>query len=129
MIIYRLLLVGAVPMPKLSNCSYICSGKPPSGVYISADESRTKAAYEQEIEDALPDSLEKLHPKNLTEELAFAKQAAANYLRKDTKINIRLSHHDINGLRRIAVREGLPYQTLIASVLHKFVSHHLEDRT
>lgn len=63
--------------------------------------------------------------KNLEEELAFIEEAAANYLRKDTKINIRLSHGDIEGLRRIAVREGLPYQTLIASILHKYVSHYL----
>lgn len=86
-------------------------------------------AYEQEIEDMLPSALEKLRPKSLKEELAFAKEAAANYLRKDTKINIRLSHHDVDGLRRIAVREGLPYQTLIASVLHKYVASHLHDKT
>jgi predicted DNA binding CopG/RHH family protein len=83
-------------------------------------------SYEQEIEKALPNSLNKLSIKNLNEELAFSKEAAANYLRKDTKINIRLSHHDIDGLRRLAVREGLPYQTLIASILHKYVSHHLQ---
>ncbi len=82
---------------------------------------------EQEIEDALPDAWEKLpFSANQEEELAFAKVAAANYLRKDTKINIRLTSHDIEGLRRIAVKEGLPYQTLISSILHKYVSHHLE---
>src|SRR3989338_1185697 len=82
---------------------------------------------EKEIEDALPESLEKLPvTKNLVEELMIAKKAAANFLRKDTKINIRLSQHDIQGLRRIAAREGLPYQTLIASVLHKYISHHLQ---
>jgi predicted DNA binding CopG/RHH family protein len=85
-------------------------------------------SYEKEIENAIPNSLEKLAlTKNLAEELAFAKEAAANYLRKDTKINIRLSHYDVDGLRRIAAREGLPYQTLIASILHKYISHHLQD--
>lgn len=87
-------------------------------------------AYEKEIENALPETLEKLSiTKNLSEELAFAKEAAANYLRKDTKINIRLSHYDVEGLRRIAAREGLPYQTLIASVLHKYIAHHLHAKT
>jgi predicted DNA binding CopG/RHH family protein len=83
--------------------------------------------YEQELEDALPGSLENLSPtENFDEEMAFAKQASINYLRKDSKINIRLSQYDLEGLRRIAVREGLPYQTLISSVLHKFVSQHLQ---
>lgn len=59
------------------------------------------------------------------EELAFAKEAAANYLRKEAKINIRLTRHDVEGLKRIAVKEGLPYQTLISSVLHKYVTSHL----
>ena len=82
---------------------------------------------EQEIESSLPDTWDKLpFSTNQTEELAFSKAAASNYLRKDTKINIRLTNHDVEGLRRIAVREGLPYQTLISSVLHKYVNSHLE---
>lgn len=86
--------------------------------------------YEEEIENALPESITRLPvTKNLDEELAFSKKAAANYLRKDTKINIRLSQHDVEGLRRLAAREGLPYQTLIASVLHKYVLHHLQDKS
>lgn len=85
-------------------------------------------SYEKEIEDLLPESLDDLRAtKNLEEELTFAKEASSNYLRKDKKINIRLSSHDIEGLRRIAVREGLPYQTLIASVLHKYVSKNLQS--
>lgn len=85
-------------------------------------------SYEKEIEDALPAVFEKLHStKHAAEELTFAKEAAANYLRKDTKINIRLSRYDVEGLRRIAAREGLAYQTLIASVLHKFITQHLES--
>ncbi|HVV68687.1 MAG TPA: hypothetical protein VHE99_06615 [Gammaproteobacteria bacterium] len=82
---------------------------------------------EQEIEDNLPDTWEQLpFSANQAEELAFAKQAAANYLRKGAKINIRLTQHDIEGLKRIATREGLPYQTLISSILHKYVTHYLE---
>lgn len=83
-------------------------------------------AEEKEIEEALPELREKLPiVKNLSEELAIAKEAASNYLRKKAQINIRLSQHDIEGLRRIAVKEGLPYQTLIASILHKYVNNHL----
>jgi len=83
-------------------------------------------AYEQEIEDALPEHWEDLPiTANLEEELAIAKEAAANHLSKNAKINIRLTHFDVEGLKRIAVKEGLPYQTLIASILHKYVTQHL----
>jgi len=41
--------------------------------------------------------------------------------RKDARINIRLSSKDLRGLQKRALAEGIPYQTLIASVLHKYV--------
>lgn len=41
--------------------------------------------------------------------------------RKDARINIRLSSRDLRGLQKRALAEGIPYQTLIASVLHKYV--------
>jgi predicted DNA binding CopG/RHH family protein len=63
---------------------------------------------------------------NLVEELAFAKEAAANYFRKDARINIRLSRSDLNRIKQKAAYEGLPYQTLIASLLHKYAAGHLQ---
>ena len=51
-----------------------------------------------------------------------AVQAARCYLRKDARVNIRLSTADLEMLKRRAAEEGLPYQNLIASVLHKYVS-------
>ncbi len=51
-----------------------------------------------------------------------AVQAAKRYMRKDARINIRLSSADLAMLKQRAVEEGLPYQSLIASVLHKYVS-------
>ena len=51
-----------------------------------------------------------------------AVEAARRYLRKDARVNIRLSTADLEMLKRRAAEEGLPYQTLIASVLHKYVS-------
>ena len=53
---------------------------------------------------------------------AEAVQAARRYTRKDARINIRLSGADLEMLKRRAAEEGLPYQSLIASVLHKYVS-------
>ncbi len=48
--------------------------------------------------------------------------AARRYLRKDARINIRLSTADLELLKQRAAEEGLPYQSLIASILHKYVS-------
>lgn len=47
--------------------------------------------------------------------------------RKSRNINIRISEHDLEQVKRRAEREGLPYQTLISSVLHKYVSDQLVD--
>lgn len=49
-------------------------------------------------------------------------------LSKDQRINIRLSSQDLHGVQKRAVEEGIPYQTLIASVLHKYVSGSLIER-
>ena len=52
-------------------------------------------------------------------------QYAKNALRKNRRINIRISENDLVQLQRKAVRDGLPYQTLISSVLHKFINGRL----
>lgn len=49
-------------------------------------------------------------------------EAARRYTRKDARINIRISTADLEMLKRRAAEEGLPYQSLIASILHKYVS-------
>lgn len=61
--------------------------------------------------------------KGVKKEIEKAKMAAEAHLKKDARINIRLSQFDLNRLKRIAASEGLPYQTLISSVLHKFARH------
>ena len=55
-------------------------------------------------------------------------QYARLTLRKDQRINIRLSQQDLHGIQAKAVQEGMPYQTLIASVLHKYISGRLAPR-
>lgn len=56
----------------------------------------------------------------------YARCAAATY-RKDERVNIRISSKDLQGIQKRALEEGLPYQTLISSLLHKYVSGHLRD--
>jgi len=47
---------------------------------------------------------------------------------KDRRVNIRLSSADVRDIQALALREGIPYQTLISSILHKFVSGRLVER-
>lgn len=51
-----------------------------------------------------------------------AMEAARRYMRKDARINIRLSTADLEMLSRRAAEEGVPYQSLIARILHKYIS-------
>ncbi len=52
---------------------------------------------------------------------------ARNTIKKNQKINIRIADNDLAALKRRAAREGIPYQTLIRSVLHKYASGFLKD--
>lgn len=61
-------------------------------------------------------------------ELARLKAAARATAIKDRRVNIRLSAGDLHDIQVKALTEGMPYQTLIASVLHKYVTGRLEER-
>ena len=61
-------------------------------------------------------------------ELKKFKEAATATFIKDRRVNVRLSSPDLMDIQARAVEEGVPYQTLIASVLHKFVSGRFEER-
>ncbi len=60
--------------------------------------------------------------KNISRRKSELKEYARATIRKDKRVNIRISERDLKELQRIAVREGLPYQTLISSILHKYVN-------
>ena len=78
--------------------------------------------YEYEILEAYENG--KLKPsKSNTDYQTIAK----NTMKKNRKINIRISENDLSVLKRRAAREGIPYQTLIGSVPHKFASGFLKE--
>jgi len=54
---------------------------------------------------------------------------ARNTLRKNKRLNIRISERDLLELQRKAVKEGLPYQTYVSSIIHKFVNGTLIEGT
>ena len=56
----------------------------------------------------------------------YARYAKATF-RKDRRLNIRLSSKDLEAIQKRALAEGLPYQTLIASLLHKYAAGRLKD--
>lgn len=64
---------------------------------------------------------------SLKKEMERYREAAAETLLKNKRVNIRISAIDLEGLQAKAAAEGLPYQTLMASVLHKYVSGRLVD--
>ena len=52
--------------------------------------------------------------------------AAKETLKKNKNINIRISENDLESIKMLAAREGMPYQTLIGSILHKYASGYLQ---
>lgn len=56
------------------------------------------------------------------------RDAAVATFQKDSRINIRISSRDLRSLQKRALIEGLPYQTLIASLLHKYVEGRLVEQ-
>ena len=82
---------------------------------------------EKQISDDLDAGLIPLEEPD-AELLKMLAEAAANTFRKDQRINIRLTEQDLTGIQREAARQGLPYQTLISGVIHRYVQGDLIDR-
>ena len=83
-------------------------------------------AYETDILSAYEDG--RLKSVATRAELAKFKSAARATAIKDRRVNIRLSTGDLQDIQAKALAQGLPYQTLIASVLHKYVTGRLSER-
>lgn len=84
-------------------------------------------AEEQEIIDAFEAGTLK-RSANAKAEIKRHQEYAAATLQKDSRINIRISSKDLRSLQKRALQEGLPYQTLIASLLHKYVEGRLVEQ-
>lgn len=65
---------------------------------------------------------------NLQKEIEKSKQIAKTTLRKDQRMNIRISKKDLNALKIRAIEEGIPYQTLVSRIIHKYLSETLEEK-
>ncbi len=83
--------------------------------------------YEKDLIDSY-NNAEWKSRKNPKKEIERYKEYAINSLKKDKRINIRISARDLEDIRRKAVSEGLPYQSLIASIIHKYNAGKLVDK-
>ena len=90
-----------------------------SNLKLQQDELELLASYEAE---------EWKSAKKLEEQKEQYRAYARATFRKDKRVNIRISEKDLLDLQKRAVRQGIPYQTLISSVLHKYVSGALTEK-
>ena len=86
---------------------------------IKGEDKEILEAYERGTFKSIP---------NIKKEIARYREYAKSALRKNKRINIRLSEIDIVHIQRKAVENGLPYQTLISSVLHKYADGNLIEK-
>ena len=86
---------------------------------IKGEDKEILEAYERGTFKSIP---------NVKKEIARYREYAKSALRKNKRINIRLSEIDIVHTQRKAVENGLPYQTLISSVLHKYADGNLIEK-
>jgi len=55
------------------------------------------------------------------------KETATNTMLKDQRMNIRIGKKDLDGIKVKALEEGIPYQTLVSSIIHKYVKGKLKE--
>ena len=81
-------------------------------------------------EKTLLDSIEKGEWRsvgNKEDLIAELQQTATNTMLKDQRMNIRIGKRDLDGIKEKALEEGIPYQTLVASIIHKYVNGRLKE--
>ena len=83
-------------------------------------------------EKGLLDSVEKgewTRIPDFRREAARYSESARATLRKDKRVNIRMAGRDLVRFQKTAIHEGLPYQTLLSSILHKYINGRLVEKT
>lgn len=67
--------------------------------------------------------------RNIKSEFQKYSEHARYTFKKDRRVNIRISTKDLEGIQKKALEEGLPYQSFIASILHKYVLGRLVEKS
>lgn len=66
--------------------------------------------------------------KNLKDEIEKHQKYARKTLKKDKRVNIRISSKDLEEIQALAAEHGIPYQTLMSSILHRYIHGGLIDK-
>jgi predicted DNA binding CopG/RHH family protein len=66
--------------------------------------------------------------KNIKQEKEKAVAAARKALKKDKRINLRISEKDYHQIQIKAIEQGIPYQTFISSIIHKYLNGSLRPK-
>ena len=88
------------------------------------------AKLDKEEKDLL-DSFERDEWKPVTDievESDNYREYARKSFKKDIRVNIRLSKRDLEAIQKRAIEEGIPYQTLMGSILHKYADGRLKEK-
>lgn len=78
--------------------------------------------YELELLDAVETATHFERVKDYEDEIMMAQTAAKNYLNKTKNINVRLPEYDIIQLKRKSAELSIPYQTILTSLIHQYVT-------
>lgn len=91
-----------------------------------------KIKYVDEEEKELIESYKNIDYKKLKKpskkDQMIIKQAAKNFLKKESKMNIRIDPYELEKIKQCADLEGLKYQTFIKSILHKYLTGQLVEK-
>jgi len=79
-------------------------------------------SYEQELLDAVERSSKFEKVANYEDEIMMAKTAAKNFLNKTKNINVRIPEYDVIQLKRKSAELSIPYQTILTSLIHQYVT-------
>ena len=90
--------------------------------------SKTMSAEERDILDRFESGGLIARP-DAQQEMATAREAARNTFNKTRRVNLRVTERDFDLAHARAREEGLPYQTLLSSVIHKYLSGRLIERS
>jgi predicted DNA binding CopG/RHH family protein len=82
---------------------------------------------EREVSEAYEAGKMKLEDPS-KELLGMLARAGENTFRKDKRINIRLTSHDLVGIQRKAAQKGIPYQALISGLIHQYVEGDIQEK-
>ena len=82
--------------------------------------------YEKELAESI-EADEWIPVEDKSDYIKEAREYARATMRKDRRMNIRMSERDMRKLKVVALQDGIPYQTLVSMILHKYLNSRLEQ--